>query len=92
MITSMLAAQWSGFYIFKLDVLDRPTRKFERCETLNNRAIDPVNQLIRQDIDHLSVDELEERITLIQGEIDRCRAKIEKAVHHRATAESLFKR
>jgi uncharacterized small protein (DUF1192 family) len=56
------------------------------------RPDDPVNQLIRQDIDHLSVDELEERISLIQGEVERCRAKIQKAVNHRATAESLFKR
>jgi uncharacterized small protein (DUF1192 family) len=56
------------------------------------RPDDPVKMLIRQDIDHLSVDELEERITAIQGEIERCRAKIQKAVNHRASAESLFKR
>ena len=56
------------------------------------RPDDPVKILTRQDIDHLSVDELEERITLIQSEIDRCRAKIQKAVNHRATAEELFKR
>lgn len=56
------------------------------------RPDDPVNMLIRQDIDHLSVDELEERITLIQGEVERCRARIQKAVNHRATAEELFKR
>jgi len=56
------------------------------------RPDDPVNQLIRQDIDHLSVDELNERITALETEIERCRAKIERAVNHRATAESLFKR
>jgi uncharacterized small protein (DUF1192 family) len=56
------------------------------------RPDDPVNQLIRQDIDHLSVDELGERITALEGEIIRCRAKIRKAVNHRATAEELFKR
>ena len=33
------------------------------------RPDDPVNQLIRQDIDHLSVDELEERIVALEGEI-----------------------
>ncbi|ATE64973.1 DUF1192 domain-containing protein [Rhizorhabdus dicambivorans] len=56
------------------------------------RPDDPVNQLIRQDIDHLSIDELEARISALTGEIERCRTKIQKAVNHRATAESLFKR
>ncbi|WP_422785772.1 DUF1192 domain-containing protein [Rhizorhabdus argentea] len=56
------------------------------------RPDDPVKQLIRQDIDHLSVDELEARIAALDTEITRCRAKIKKAVNHRATAESLFKR
>jgi uncharacterized small protein (DUF1192 family) len=51
-----------------------------------------VKQLTRQDIDHLSIDELEGRIAALQGEIERCRTKIERAVNHRATAESLFKR
>ena len=56
------------------------------------RPDDPVNQLIRQDIDHLSVAELEERVTGLEGEILRCRTKIQRAVNHRATAEELFKR
>ena len=56
------------------------------------RPDDPVQQLIRQDIDHLSVDELEVRIAALDTEIARCREKIKKAVNHRATAESLFKR
>lgn len=56
------------------------------------RPDDPVKQLIRQDIDHLSVDELQERITALESEITRCRTKIQKAVNHRATAEELFKR
>lgn len=56
------------------------------------RPDDPVKQLARQDIDYLSVDELEARITALQTEIERCRSKIESAVNHRATAEGLFKR
>lgn len=56
------------------------------------RPDDPVNQLTRQDIDHLSIDELEARIAALQDEIERCRTKIQKAVNHRATAENLFKR
>lgn len=56
------------------------------------RPDDPVNQLTRQDIDRLSVDELEARIATLQAEIERCRLKINSAINHRATAESLFKR
>ena len=56
------------------------------------RPDDPVKQLIGQDIDHLSVAELEERVTALEGEILRCKTKIQRAVNHRATAEELFKR
>lgn len=56
------------------------------------RPDDPVKQLTRQDIDHLSIDELEARISALQSEVERCRMKIQKAVNHRATAEDLFKR
>ncbi|MES2494947.1 MAG: DUF1192 domain-containing protein [Pseudomonadota bacterium] len=56
------------------------------------RPDDPVKQLTRQDIDHLSVDELEARIATLHGEIERCQSKLKSAINHRATAESLFKR
>jgi uncharacterized small protein (DUF1192 family) len=66
--------------------------RMEPDDLFAKRPDDPVNQLIRQDLDHLSIDELEARITALTGEIERCRLKIENAVNHRATAESLFKR
>ena len=53
---------------------------------------DPLVLLTRQDIDRLSVDELHARIAVLEGEVARCRAKIDHAVNHRATAEGLFKR
>jgi len=56
------------------------------------RPDDPVTQLVRQDIDRLSVDELEARIAALESEIARCRTKISNAVNHRATADSLFKK
>jgi len=56
------------------------------------RPDDPVNQLIRQDIDRLSVEELEARVSALQAEIERCRLRIKSAVNHRASAEGLFKR
>src|SRR5690606_33808958 len=51
-----------------------------------------IAQLIREDLDGLSVAELEERITLLTGEIERTRAKKESAVTHKASAEALFRK
>jgi uncharacterized small protein (DUF1192 family) len=56
------------------------------------RAADPLSQLVRQDLDPLSVAELEARIAALDGEIARTRKKIEGAVNHRASADLLFKR
>jgi uncharacterized small protein (DUF1192 family) len=53
---------------------------------------DPLVLLMKQDIDRLSVDELNARIAALEAEIARARAKIQFATSHRATAESLFKR
>ncbi len=64
----------------------------EPDDPLAKRPDDPVNLLARQDLDPLSVDELEKRIAALENEIERCRAKIEKSVNHRLTAEALFRR
>ena len=56
------------------------------------RSDDPLAQLVRQDLDPLSVAELESRITALEGEIARCRMKMERAVNHKASAEDLFRR
>ena len=53
---------------------------------------DPLAQLAKQDLDPLSVDELHARIEALEAEIARARAKIDFAVHHRASAEALFKK
>ena len=47
--------------------------------------------LVVQDLDPLSVKELEERIAVLEGEIARTRSKMQRAVNHRATAHDLFK-
>ena len=57
-----------------------------------SRPNDALNELIRQDLDPLSVAELEARITVLEGEIARSRIKLERAVDHRASADQLFKR
>ncbi|MBA2936378.1 DUF1192 domain-containing protein [Sphingomonas sp. CGMCC 1.13654] len=61
-------------------------------DDLPRRADDPVAALARQDLDPLSVEELTARVTALETEIARTRRKIEGAVNHRATADSLFKR
>lgn len=53
---------------------------------------DPLVLLMKQDIDRLSVDELNARIAALEGEIARARGKIQFATSHRVIAESLFKR
>ncbi len=57
-----------------------------------SRPDDMLDALIRQDLDPLSVAELDARITVLQGEIARCQQKKERAVNHRASADGLFKR
>ncbi|MFN3727810.1 MAG: DUF1192 domain-containing protein [Allosphingosinicella sp.] len=61
-------------------------------ELFPNKPDDPLTQLTRQDLDPLSVEELEARIAILEGEIERVKAKLQNAVNFRATAESLFKK
>ena len=56
------------------------------------RKDDLVAQLGRQDLDPYSVEELQERIALLEAEIERSRTKMQRAVNHRASADALFKR
>ncbi|WP_298812551.1 DUF1192 domain-containing protein [uncultured Sphingomonas sp.] len=60
-------------------------------DILGRRGDDPLTALLAEDLDRLSVAELEARVTALQGEIARCRAKIDGAVSHRASADALFK-
>jgi uncharacterized small protein (DUF1192 family) len=61
-------------------------------ELFPSKPDDPLAQLVKQDLDPLSVDELNERIETLEGEIARVKAKIEAAVNHRASAEDLFRK
>ena len=61
-------------------------------ELFPDRPADPLTLLVRQDLDPLSVEELEKRIAALEGEIARVRAKIESAVNHRASADALFRK
>ncbi|MEP3225997.1 MAG: DUF1192 domain-containing protein [Parasphingorhabdus sp.] len=61
-------------------------------DDLPRNSNDPLSLLVKQDIDPLSVDELDKRISALKNEISRCEAKKSFAVSHRATADSLFKK
>lgn len=63
----------------------------EGDENLPLRRDDPLANLVRQDLDPLSVAELEERILALKSEITRCESKIAFATRHRSTADALFK-
>jgi len=61
-------------------------------ELFSGRPGDPLTLLVRQDLDPFSVEELRLRIEALQGEIARIEARLARAVDHRASADSLFKR
>jgi uncharacterized small protein (DUF1192 family) len=61
-------------------------------ENLPHRRDDPLAILIKQDIDALSVAELEVRIAALRAEIMRCEGKIAFASKHRSVADALFKK
>ncbi len=56
------------------------------------RPGDPIAILVKQDLDPLSVAELEARIAALEGEIARVKHHMQRAVNHRAIADELFKR
>jgi uncharacterized small protein (DUF1192 family) len=59
---------------------------------LTRRPESPLAQLMREDLDRLSVDELAERISLLEGEIARARARRDSATAFRSAADSLFRK
>ena len=53
---------------------------------------DPLTQLGKQDLDPLSIDELQARIEALKAEIARVEAHMDRATKHRSAAEELFKK
>ena len=53
---------------------------------------DPLVALSKQDLDPLSVHELQERIAALKAEIARVEAHMQRAQSHRSAAEDLFKK
>jgi uncharacterized small protein (DUF1192 family) len=67
-------------------------QKMDSDENLPRRRNDPLANLVRQDLDPLSVAELEERIAALKTEIERTEGKIAFANRHRSVADALFKK
>ncbi len=61
-------------------------------ELFPNKPDDPLALLARQDLDPLSLAELDERIAQLKAEITRVEAHIERVQTHRSVAEELFKK
>ena len=56
------------------------------------RPGDPLGAVAKQDLDPLSVGELEARIIALEAEIARTRARLSRTVNDRASADALFRR
>ena len=53
---------------------------------------DPLVALARQDLDPMSMEELEARIEALRVEIERVESHMKRAQDHRSAAEELFKK
>ena len=61
-------------------------------EDLPRRRSDELAALTRQSLDPLSVDELNDRIAVLEAEIARTKAHMSAANSFKASAEALFKK
>lgn len=61
-------------------------------ELFPSKPGDPLTELVKQDLDPLSIAELQERIETLKGEIARVEAHIDRVQRHRSAADELFKR
>ena len=53
---------------------------------------DPLVALAKQDLDPMSIEELNERIAALKAEIARVEAHMQRVLSHRSAAEELFKK
>lgn len=53
---------------------------------------DPLVELAKQDLDPISVEELQARVEALKAEIARVEAHMQRAQTHRSAAEELFKK
>ena len=51
-----------------------------------------LEQALKEDLELFSVDDLDERIALLAGEISRCRAQMQRKAAAREAADALFRK
>jgi uncharacterized small protein (DUF1192 family) len=61
-------------------------------DNLPLRGDNPLSKLVREDLDPLSINELDDRIAMLRQEITRCEAKKAAASSHMSAAAALFKK
>lgn len=61
-------------------------------DNLPLRQMDPLSLACRQDLDPLSIAELDARVAMLKQEILRCEAKKTAASSHMSAADALFKK
>ena len=61
-------------------------------ELIPKRADDPLRLLMTQDLDPLSLAELDARVAALEAEIARVKAKRDSASAFRSAADSLFRK
>jgi uncharacterized small protein (DUF1192 family) len=61
-------------------------------ELFPDKPGDPLTELKKQDLDPLSIEELQGRIEALKAEIARVEAHMNRAQTHRSAAEELFKK
>ena len=61
-------------------------------DLFSSKPKDPLDELVKQDLGPLSLDELAARIATLRDEIARVEAHLGDAARHRDAADDLFKR
>ena len=61
-------------------------------ELFPSKPGDPLTELAKQDLDPLSIEELDARVEALRAEIARVEAHKQRAQTHRSAAEDLFKK
>ena len=61
-------------------------------ELFPSKPDDPLVALVKQDLDPMSIAELQERIETLKAEIGRVEAHMQRAQTHKSAAEELFKK
>ena len=67
-------------------------RTVDLDELFPSKPDDPLVALAKQDLDPLSIAELQERIEALKAEIARVEAHMQRAQIHRSAADELFKK